>query len=792
MIVARGPRTIPDVAPRHRKRAVFVREERRTGPSEVPSLEGTGGDGGPGGPPPVAGRRHSSGSAVTDLTRLERPRGPADAPAPRTALEDMEPMRVLVTGSEGYIGTVLCAYLLDRGHDVTGLDTGFHRVGWLYHGVDRSPTWIAKDIRQITVEDLRRLRRGRPPRRAVERPGRSSSTPTSPSRSTTRAASAWPAWPGRPAWSGSSTCRRAASMARPATTDSTETSDVHPLTAYAKCKVLVERDVPAARRRRLLADLPAQRDGVRRLARGCASTSSSTTWPATPGPRRSSGWTATAGRGARSSTSSTSARRSTWSCGRPGTSSTARSSTSAATPRTTRSARSPRSSPTPSRAAGPQFGDSTGDHRNYRANFDKIHERLPGSRPATTSPAGAQQLLEVFRAVDMSTELFESRGHTRIKQIQHLLATGQIDERFFWVRPSTADPVAESPRRRRDRRSRHEAVAGGPRRLAPDRPRPGSATIAGSSPGSGTRRGPSSSGSTIRNVQTNISTNRHRGTIRGLHWQVAPYGESKLLRCTAARSSTSPSTCDRTRRPTASGRAIVLDAETARRWSSSRSAARTGTRPSRTTPRSATRCRIRTCRAPSAGSAGTTRRSAIAWPITEDVIVSEKDAAWPDLDPGDPRMSAVLRALEARAAAGDPIRVGLVGAGYAGRGFAARIIRRTPGIELVAVSNRTIGEAERAYRDAGVDAPGPRRLGRRARRRRSATIARSSPTTRPLLTDAAGIEAIVEATGEVEFGAGVAVRAIDAGQAPHPHQRRARLVPRADAQDAGRRGRAWS
>ena len=33
-----------------------------------------------------------------------------------------------------------------------------------------------------------------------------------------------------------------------------------------------------------------------------------------------------------------------------------------------------------------------------------------------------------------------------------------------------------------------------------------------------------------------------------------------------------------------------------------------------------------------------------------------------------------------------------------------------------------------------------------------------------LLTDAAGIEAIVEATGEVEFGAGVAVRAIDAGK----------------------------
>ncbi len=35
-----------------------------------------------------------------------------------------------------------------------------------------------------------------------------------------------------------------------------------------------------------------------------------------------------------------------------------------------------------------------------------------------------------------------------------------------------------------------------------------------------------------RAVQVNLSTNRHRGTIRGLHWQIPPYGESKLLRCT--------------------------------------------------------------------------------------------------------------------------------------------------------------------------------------------------------------------------------------------------------------------
>lgn len=126
-------------------------------------------------------------------------------------------------------------------------------------------------------------------------------------------------------------------------------------------------------------------------------------------------------------------------------------------------------------------------------------------------------------------------------------------------------------------------------------------------------------------------------------------------------------------------------------------------------------------------------------------------------------MSAVLRALEARAAAGDPIRVGLVGAGYAGRGFAARIIRRTPGIEIVAVANRTIAGAERVYRDAGIATPGhvdsASELDVAIRSHRPAIT--DDPT---VLTDAAGIEAIVEATGDIEFGAGVAVRAIDGGK----------------------------
>ncbi len=39
-------------------------------------------------------------------------------------------------------------------------------------------------------------------------------------------------------------------------------------------------------------------------------------------------------------------------------------------------------------------------------------------------------------------------------------------------------------------------------------------------------------GLTARIVQCGVSFNRKRGTIRGMHYQVSPYAEAKLIRCT--------------------------------------------------------------------------------------------------------------------------------------------------------------------------------------------------------------------------------------------------------------------
>src|SRR5947209_473178 len=63
-------------------------------------------------------------------------------------------MRVLVTGHEGYIGTVLVPTLLAAGHDLTGLDSNLFVRCTFGAGIHEIPA-ITKDIRDIRVEDLR-------------------------------------------------------------------------------------------------------------------------------------------------------------------------------------------------------------------------------------------------------------------------------------------------------------------------------------------------------------------------------------------------------------------------------------------------------------------------------------------------------------------------------------------------------------------------------------------------------------------------------------------------------------
>lgn len=63
-------------------------------------------------------------------------------------------MRVLVTGHEGYIGTVLTPMLLAAGHEVTGLDSGLFRRCTFGDEPDYGIPVITKDIRDVEATDL--------------------------------------------------------------------------------------------------------------------------------------------------------------------------------------------------------------------------------------------------------------------------------------------------------------------------------------------------------------------------------------------------------------------------------------------------------------------------------------------------------------------------------------------------------------------------------------------------------------------------------------------------------------
>ncbi|MFO8098424.1 MAG: Gfo/Idh/MocA family oxidoreductase [Salinibacter sp.] len=126
-------------------------------------------------------------------------------------------------------------------------------------------------------------------------------------------------------------------------------------------------------------------------------------------------------------------------------------------------------------------------------------------------------------------------------------------------------------------------------------------------------------------------------------------------------------------------------------------------------------------------------------------------------------MIIVDTALQERHEQGNPIRVGLIGAGYIGRGIVLQIARSFPGMETVAVYNRTLSRAGRAYEEAGIDTHDVVTTVAEL----DAAIDRGRPavTDDPmLLCRAEGIDVIVEATGTIEFAASVALEAIRNGK----------------------------
>ena len=120
-------------------------------------------------------------------------------------------------------------------------------------------------------------------------------------------------------------------------------------------------------------------------------------------------------------------------------------------------------------------------------------------------------------------------------------------------------------------------------------------------------------------------------------------------------------------------------------------------------------------------------------------------------------------ALQQLETSGKPIRVGVIGAGAAGRAIALQLATPPPGIRLAAIVNRTPEHGERAFREAEV------KEWRRATSAREAEAAINNGI--PVLTDdpsvvtgCDAIDVIIEGTGTIEYATDVVLAAFDHGK----------------------------
>jgi nucleoside-diphosphate-sugar epimerase len=340
-------------------------------------------------------------------------------------------MKVLVTGTEGYLGSLLAPLLLQQGYEVVGVDTGFYKMGWLYNGTELTAKTLNKDIRHITIADLQGVD-------AVVHMAELSNDPAGQlapnvTYDINHKGSLHLANLAKAAGVRRFVYMSSCSVYGVASADAvTEESAVNPQTAYAICKTLVEKDVSA------IADDDFSPTFMR----------NATAFGASPRMRFDIVLNNLAGLAWTTKEIKMTSDGTPW---RPLVHALDISKAilcALAAPRdivhnqifnvgdTAQNYRVKEIAEIVAETfPGCQlsFGDSSADNRSYRVSFEKINTLLPGFKCEWDARRGAQQLLQVFSRIDMTSETFLAPGFTRLKQLEYLIRTQQIDADFFWT-----------------------------------------------------------------------------------------------------------------------------------------------------------------------------------------------------------------------------------------------------------------------------------------------------------------------------------------------------------------------
>ena len=340
-------------------------------------------------------------------------------------------MKILVTGTEGYLGALLVPVLLERGHEVTGADTGYYRAGYLYNAKGDIPRTIVKDIRHFTVDDLKG-------QDAVVHMAELSNDPLGElhpdityeiNHKGTLHLANLAKIAGVKRFIYMSSC----SVYGVATADDvTEETEPNPQTAYATCKTLCERDL------KLLADKnfvicyfrnatafgasPRQRfDLVLNNLCGLAWTTKEIKMISDGTPWRPlvHGLDIAKAISLAMDAPADAIYNETFNVG------------SNTQNYRVRDIAEKVAKVFPDCALS--FGSQGADNRSYRVNFDKIRRHLPDFECAWDADRGVRQFFELFKRIELGAEQFNHRSFTRLKQLQYLINSGQIDGHLFWM-----------------------------------------------------------------------------------------------------------------------------------------------------------------------------------------------------------------------------------------------------------------------------------------------------------------------------------------------------------------------